>query len=151
MKFAAALAIAATTLAVAGTAAAQSFQKPEDAIRYRQGSFRVLAAHFGTLGAMANGRMPYDAAAAARAGDVVAIAATLPWAGFGPGTDKGETRAKPEIWSENAKFKAGADKMTAEMQKLAAAAKTGNLDNLKSTFGPAAATCKACHDDFRKD
>lgn len=151
MKFAAALAIAATTFAVAGTAAAQSFQKPEDAIRYRQGAFRVLAPHFGALGAMANGRAPFDAQAAARHADVVAIASTLPWAGFGPGTDKGDTRAKPDIWSENAKFKGAADKMQAEMQKLAAAAKTGNIDNLKAAFGPAAATCKACHDDFRKD
>ncbi|HEY8356260.1 MAG TPA: cytochrome c, partial [Ramlibacter sp.] len=119
MKFAAAFAIAATTLAVAGTAAAQTFQKPEDAIRYRQGAFRVLAAHFGPLGAMVNGRAPFDAQAAARHGDVLAVVSTLPWAGFGPGTDKGENnRAKAEIWTENAKFKGHADKMTAEMQKV---------------------------------
>lgn len=151
MKFAAALAIAATALAVAGTAAAQSFQKPEDAIKYRRSSFTVLSAHFGPLGAMANGRIPYDAQAAARHADVITLASTLPWPGFIAGTDKGETRAKPEIWSENAKFKAAGEKMQGEMQKLAAAAKTGNLDNLKTAFGPAAASCKACHDDFRKD
>jgi cytochrome c556 len=153
MKFAATLATLAATMALAAPAAAQSFQKPEDAIKYRQSSFTVLAAHFGVLGAMANGRIPYDAQAAARSGDVVAVASTLPWAGFGAGTDKGSinTRAKPEIWSENAKFRGHADKMQAEMQKVAAAAKTGNLDNLKAAFGPAAGTCKACHDDFRKD
>jgi len=39
----------------------------------------------------------------------------------------------------------------AEMTKLVAAAKTGNLDNLKAAFGSAAPTCKACHDNFRKD
>ena len=33
--------------------------------------------------------------------------------------------------------------------KLAAAAKTGNLDNLKTAFGAAAGTCKACHDNYR--
>ena len=37
------------------------------------------------------------------------------------------------------------------MVKLAAAARTGNLDNLKTAFGPAAQSCKACHDAFRKD
>ena len=152
MKFAAALATAAVALAVTGTVAAQSFQKPEDAIKYRRSAFTVLAAHFGPLGAMANGRIPFDAQAAARHGDVLAVAATLPWAGFGAGTDKGgNTRAKAEIWSENAKFRGHADKMQAEVQKLAAAAKTGNLDNLKAAFGPAAGTCKACHDDFRRD
>lgn len=143
-----AVAIAA---AVALPASAQSFQKPEDAIKYRKSALTVMAAHFGTLGAMANGRMPYDAATAARAGDVVAITSTLPWAGFTAGTDKGETRAKPEIWSEQAKFKEHSDKMVAEVGKLASAAKSGNLDNLKAAFGPAAGTCKACHDNFRKD
>ncbi len=150
MKILASFALAAAALA-ALPASAQSFQKPEDAIKYRKSAFTVLAAHFGTLGAMANGRMPYDAQVAARSGDVVAIAATLPWAGFGPGTDKGDTRAKPEIWSEQAKFKEGADKMQAELTKLAAAAKTGSVDNLKASFGAAAGTCKACHDAYRKD
>ena len=37
------------------------------------------------------------------------------------------------------------------MVKLAAAAKTGSLDNLKAAFGPNAGSCKACHDNFRKD
>ena len=151
MKFVAPLVLAAVALSLAGSAAAQSFQKPEDAIKYRKSALTVMATHFGVLGAMASGRAPYDAAAAARSADVVAIASTLPWAGFIAGTDKGETRAKPEIWTEQAKFKGASEKMQGEMSKLAAAAKTGNLDNLKAAFGPTAATCKACHDEFRKD
>lgn len=151
MKFAAVVAIAVATLAVAGPAAAQSFQKAEDAIKYRQGALRVLSAHFGPLGAMANGRIPFDARAAARHADVIAMVSTLPWAGFVAGSDKGETRALPEIWKEEAEFKAAAEKMQGEVQKLAAAAKTGNLDNLKAAFGPAANSCKACHDNYRKD
>jgi cytochrome c556 len=70
---------------------------------------------------------------------------------FGEGTDKGETRAKPEIWKESAKYKEAADKMQVEMGKLNVAAKAGNIDALKAAFGPAAASCKACHDNFRKD
>lgn len=151
MKMIASLAIAAAAAVLAAPASAQSFQKPEDAIKYRKAAFTVLAAHFGPLGAMANGRAPFDAQAAARHGDAINLVSTLPWAGFGPGTDKGDTRAKPEIWSEQAKFKEHGDKMVAEVQKLGAAAKTGNLDNLKAAFGPAAATCKACHDNYRKD
>ena len=37
----------------------------------------------------------------------------------------------------------------AETGKLLAAAKTNNLDNLKTAFGSTAGTCKACHDAFR--
>ncbi|MEY3116792.1 MAG: hypothetical protein RL629_611, partial [Pseudomonadota bacterium] len=67
------------------------------------------------------------------------------------GSDKGDTRAKPEIWKDAAKFKDAADKMQAELVKVSAAAKQGNLDALKTAFGPAGGTCKNCHDNFRKE
>ena len=73
------------------------FAKPEDAIKYRKAGFTVMAAHFGRLGAMAQGKVPFDAKAAADNADVLAAVAKLPWSAFGEGTDKGETRAKPEI------------------------------------------------------
>jgi len=150
MKFAATCAAVAALLIATG-ASAQSFQKPEDAIKYRRSAMTVMATHFGVLGAMANGRVPFDAAAASRSADVIALVSHLPAAGFTPGTDKGETRAKPEIWTENAKFKDRYEKMEDAVGKLAVAAKSGNLDTMKAAFGPAAQTCKACHDDFRKD
>lgn len=127
------------------------FAKPEDAIKYRKAGFTIMASHFGRLGAMAQGKAPFDAKAAAESADVLAVVSKLPFAAFTEGSDKGETRAKPEIWKEAAKFKEAADKNMAEVAKLAAAAKTGNLDNLKAAFSSAAPTCKACHDNFRKD
>jgi cytochrome c556 len=149
MKAIAAFALAIATLGLSSPASAQ-FAKPEDAIKYRQSALFVMGQHFGRLGALANGRVPFDAKAAQENADVVAQMAQLPWAGFGPGTDKGApTKALPEIWTEQAKFKEHADKLQAETVKLAAAAKTGNLDNLKSAFGAAAGTCKACHDSYR--
>lgn len=58
----------------------------------------------------------------------------MPWPGR-PKTDKGApTKALPEIWTEQAKFKEHSEKLEAETVKLAAAAKTGNLDNLKTAF-----------------
>lgn len=138
----------ALTLAMPAQA---QFAKAEDAIKYRKASYTVMAAHFGRLGAMASGRAPYDAKVAAENAELVATLSKLPWAAYGEGTDKGDTRAKPEIWKVSAKFKEASDKMQAEMVKLNMAAKAGNLDALKAAFGPAAASCKACHDNFRKD
>jgi cytochrome c556 len=138
----------ASTLAIPAQA---QFAKAEDAIKYRKASLNVMAAHFGRLGAMANGRAPYDAKAAIENAEVVAVMAKLPWAAFAQGTDKGDTRAKPEIWTEAIKFKDAADKMQAEIVKVNIAAKAGNIDALKVAMGPAAASCKACHDAFRKD
>lgn len=140
--------LAATTWT--GLAQAQ-FAKPEDAVKYRKASFTLLAAHFGRLNQMAQGKIPFDAKVAAENADVVATVAKLPWAAFGEGTDKGETRAKSEIWKESAKFKEAIDKNQAELTKVVTAAKSGSLDALKAAVGPAGSSCKACHDNFRKD
>ena len=151
MKFTALLAAAAAFAAFAAPAAAQ-FAKAEDAIKYRQGALFVMGQHFARIGAMVNGRIPYDAKAAIENAEVVAAVAKLPWAGFGAGTEKGwDTRAQPDIWLEPAKFKEHQDKLLAEAPKLLAAARTNNLDNLKTAFSAAAGTCKGCHDDYRKE
>jgi cytochrome c556 len=139
-----------TSLLMSLSASAQ-FAKPEDAIKYRKASFTILSAHFGRVGAMATGKVPFDAKAAAENADIAAAMSKLHWASFVEGSDKGETRAKPEIWKDSAKFKEAADKMQGEVTKLATAAKVGNVDALKTAFGPAASTCKGCHDTFRKD
>ena len=100
---------------------------------------------------MENGKMPYNAGTAAADGDVIAGVAKPPETGFGPGCETGhDTRALPELWKELPKVKELSDKMVAETGKLAVAAKSGNLDQLKDAFGAAAQKCKACHDDFRK-
>ena len=151
MKLAISLVLAAAAAAIAVPASAQ-FAKPEDAVKYRQGALFIMAQHFGRIGAMVNGRVPYDAAAAVQNAEVVADMAKLPWAGFGPGTDKvTPTRAKAEIWTEQAKFKEHNEKLVGETGKLLAAAKTNSLDNLKVAFGSTANTCKGCHDNYRRD
>ena len=150
MKTTLKLLAASMTLILTLPAQAQ-FAKAEEAIKYRKASFTVMATHFGRLGAMSNGRLPYDAKAAADNAELVTTMSKLPWAAFGEGSDKGETRAKPEIWKESAKYKEASDKMQAEILKLNVAAKAGNVEALKAAFGPAAASCKACHDNFRKD
>jgi cytochrome c556 len=140
--------MAVSASAISFTASAQ-FAKPEDAIKYRKAALTVTAAHFGRLGAMAQGKVAFDAKSAVENAEVVANMAKLPWAAFGEGTDAGDTRAKPEIWKQNAKFKEAADKYQAESVKLLAAAKTGKEDAFKTAFSAAAGTCKSCHDDFR--
>lgn len=130
--------------------AAAQFQKPEDAVKYRQSAMFVMANHFGRIGAMVQGRVPYDAAMAAGNAELAATLAKLPFAGFvegTAGTQKGGAAAK--IWTEKAKFDDGAAKMQDAMAKLSAAAKSNNLDQIKAAFGPVGQTCKGCHDDYR--
>lgn len=151
MKAAMSVSVALFAAALAAPASAQ-FAKAEDAIKYRQSALTLLGAHFSRLGAMADGKVPYDAAQAAANADIVLMASKLPWHAFAEGTDKGrQTAARPEIWKEQAKFKERGEAMQAQVaDKLVPAARSGSLDQLKAAFGPTAQSCKACHDDFRR-
>jgi cytochrome c556 len=140
------LAIAA--IAFSSPVSAQ-FQKPEDAVKYRQNALSVMGTHFGRIGAMVNGRVPFDAKAAQENAHVVATLSSLPWAGFNSDTEPLKSRAKPDIWKESAKFKEMSDKTVAEAAKLEIAAKSGNLETIKAAFGAVGGSCKACHDSFQ--
>ena len=136
--------------AIALPAAAQ-FAKPEDAIKYRKAAFTVMARHFGIVAGMANGKIPFDAKAAADNAEIATMVSKLPYAGFVEGSDKGDTKAEPKIWTEMDKFRAAASKMQDEMVKLNVAAKGGNIDTIKAAVGDTGKACKACHDNYRKE
>lgn len=129
--------------------AAAQFAKPEDAIHYRRSSMSVMSTHFYRLANMVNGRVAYDPKVAAENADIVLAMSRLPWPAFSAGTDKGETRASPAIWTQQVKFKESSEKLMAEAVKLNAAAKTGSLDSLKDAFRATARTCQSCHDVFK--
>ncbi|PND39372.1 cytochrome C [Paucibacter aquatile] len=148
-----ALSLTLLSVAALGTSlpAQAQFQKPEDAIKYRKAAFTLIGAHFSRMGAMVQGRAPFDAAAAASNAEIVANLSRLPFHGFVEGTaSKDKGGAKAEIWSERAKFDEAAKKMQDEVAKLAAA-KPATVEQLKASFGPAASTCKSCHDNFRNE
>ena len=143
-------ALVAATVVLGATPAMAQFAKAEDAVKYRQSAFFIMAQNFGRVAAMAQGKAPFDAKVAAESAAVAETMSKLPWAGFVAGSESaGSTKAKAEIWTNAAHFKEGADKMQAEMTKFSAAAKTGNLDNIKAALPGVGGTCKGCHDDFR--
>jgi len=146
-RYAAALLLGMSTFVMSAHA---QFAKPEDAIKYRKSALAVMGAHFSRVAAMAGGRAPYDAKAAADNAAIAEAMSKLPWAAFPEGSDKGDTKAKPEIWSDKARFAESAEKMQAELTKLSVAARAGTLDALKPAVSSAAATCKNCHDNFRQ-
>ncbi len=140
--------LAAAAIAFSAPASAQ-FQKPEDAVKYRQSALTVMGTHFGRIGAMVNGKAPFDAKSAQESAHIVATMSSLPWPAFTPDTEALKSRAKPEIWKESAKFKEASEKMMGEAAKLEVAAKSGNLDTIKAAFGAVGGSCKACHDSFQ--
>lgn len=147
-KTAIALRIAAVAagLAIAAPAAAQ-FQKPEDAVKYRQSAFTVMSNHMGRLAAMAKGERPFDAAAAQASARVIETMARLPWEAFAPATEGLKSGAKPALYQNLADLRTLADRLNGETGKLPGS--VGDLDALRKQLGATGAACKACHDKYR--
>ena len=141
------LALAAGFAVATATLAVQAQMKPEDQIKQRQAGYRVLGYNFGSLAAMADGKKPYNKDEATRNANLAAAIADYPRQFFGDGTDKGETKAKPEIWQKRADFDAKMDKMVTAVKALPQAA--GDTEALKKAVKEAGGACKACHDDYR--
>jgi cytochrome c556 len=68
---------------------------------------------------------------------------------FPPGSDKGETKALPAIWSDMAGFQAAHKNADAAYDKLAVAGGSGDFTAIAAAFADTGKACGACHDKFR--
>ena len=131
-----------------GTAFAQ-FAKTEDAIKYRQSVMSLIGTHFTRMGAVVKGEAPYNKEAFEKNAVLVDSLYRLPLDAFmAPGSDKG-SGMKADALTQKDKFTQMHNTTEAELAKLAAVAKGGDLNAIKPQFGAAGASCKACHDAYR--
>lgn len=61
----------------------------------------------------------------------------------------GNTKALPEIWSDNAGFQKAAADLGEAVGKLAVAAKAGDADAVAAAIKPIGDACGACHKTYR--
>lgn len=146
-RFLIALAVIAGGVGSVNVAYAQ--QKPADIIKYRKAVMVVQSWNMRPMAAMVKGQQPYDAALFAWYAGVIQSTSFMMPDAFLPGSDKGDTRAKSEIWSDAAKFKQAMDRFNSDASKLVAASKAGTLDAVKGPFGALAKNCGGCHKQFR--
>ena len=143
--------VAVIAVAALGVAEAQQNRAAQQ-IKYRQAAYTILGTQFGIMGAMAQGRAPWDAKAFATAAERAAFIATVTPDPFPAGSESGApTKAKPEIWRNEAEFGRMMNDLQAKTAALATAAKGGNADAAKAALGAAGQTCKACHDKYKLD
>ncbi len=134
---------------LAGAAFAQ-FAKTEDAVKYRQSAMFLIGQHFTRMGAVVKGEAPYNKETFEKNAVLVESLYRLPLEAFmAPGSDKG-SGMKAEALTQKDKFTQMHTATEAELAKLVAVAKGGDLNAIKPQFGAAGASCKACHDAFRK-
>jgi cytochrome c556 len=136
-----ALALGAAT-ALAGTAFAQG-----DVIAERRAGLKRMGEHMQAMKAVVDNR-----------GDVRPLAATvdemIAWyqslpGRFPPGSDRGDTRALPAIWTERANFETVANNMVNQLQVLRTAAASGDAAAFATAYGQTGQTCGTCHRPYR--
>lgn len=133
---------------VAQGAAAQA--KPEILVKQRQAVMTLQGKYFGPLGAMAQGRIPYNAAVVQRNAGFLDNLSRMPWDGFDPSTRNEKSRALPAIYENSAKFKEAAARLENEVSKLVAASRSGDETAVKTQIGAVGKSCGGCHDNFRE-
>ena len=118
---------------------------------YRQSWFALIGANFGPMIGMVKGEVPWQEDQMAAYADQLAALANLDvMRGFADGSDKGTTRAKPEIWQNKADFQTKLDDLKKAANALQVVANQGT--DRKAISEKVAATgkaCKACHDDYK--
>jgi len=125
-------------------------EKSEPLQSLRQSYFALLGMTFGPMGDMVKGKIEWnDALFTAWAEDLNHAAEYGVERGFVPGTDKGTTRAKPNIWSNMDDFQSKLGDFRAAAAKLAETAAAGNPGASRQQFVATGGTCKACHDEYK--
>ena len=126
----------------------------EKAIKARKAQMVLYAYNISTLGAMAKGKMAYDAKAAqAAANNLAALSNLAAGSMWPPGSDStalpDQTRAKKEIWTTFPKVVEASKAMAKASATMAAEAGKG-LDALRGAIGALGASCGGCHKPFRE-
>lgn len=144
-----ALALLLTASALLSSQAAQQ-TKGEAEVDYRQSLYTVIAAQFHPLGAMAEGKIPFNAAdAKVRAERMAYLTPMLKEAFPADSNGVAHTSAKPEIWTDAAGFDKALQLLIDKSAALAAAANTGDADKVKAAVQETGKACKGCHDKYR--
>jgi len=146
-KWLAAAALSSTLLAMP---AVSHFDEDEMQQSYRQSYFALLAANFGPMVAAVKGEIPWEQSQMENwANDLAALSTLNIMRGFGDGSDKGTTRAKPEIWENKADFTSKMETLHKELATLQEVTAGGDQAATSKQVAATGEACKACHDEYK--
>ncbi len=132
-----AVALAAVMAASAATAGMSDLER-------RQTVMRGMAGHMKNIVAVAKGKAQAGPETIIHAQAVRELSATIAVL-FPAGSGGGKSRAKPEVWSDNATFMKFADAIAAATPALVAAAKSGDAAAIGAALGGVGKNCGGCH------
>lgn len=154
------LLVAATVGAIMSSSAfaaevteASSEKHAKAATQYRQAMFQLVRSNMGPLGGMAKGALPYDesvmqtnAVRLEQLADMMGDYLSVDTRKFDV-----ETGAKDGIWENFSDVEKKIMALKTAAQGLQAAVKSGDESAYRGAIGKIGASCKSCHDDYKKD
>lgn len=120
---------------------------PADAIAQRKAGLRDMQRRMEAIKAAVDGRGDVAALAPSIAG-MEAFYRDFP-ALFPPGSEAGDTKARPEVWSNRAVFETASRNAVGAAENLRKAAASGDAAATGSALQQMGAACGACHRNFR--
>ncbi len=132
---------------------ASSEKHAKAATQYRQAVFQLVRSNMGPLGGMAKGALPFDesvmetnAVRLEQLADMMGDYLSVDTRKFDV-----ETGAKDEIWENFSDVETKVMALKTAAKGLQAAVKTGDESAYRAAIGKIGASCKSCHDDYKKD
>ncbi|WP_428384330.1 c-type cytochrome [Nevskia ramosa] len=148
-----ALVLGASTfnLSAADPAPAVAAPTAKQVIDVRRALFTLIGSNFRPVGDTLQGKIPYDAADLQKRVARVAFLAPQLSEVFPDVSATGETKAKPEIWSNRADFDGKLKDFQTHVLALAQVVEkdSGNVDAFKAAAAAVGKDCKGCHDDYK--
>ena len=139
----------AVVVALAGMDAVEAADEPANVIKYRQTIMQSHGAHLRPIAMVITGEVSYTEHIVAHARAAHAVSLMLEDV-FPEGTDVGDTRAKPEIWQDKAKFEAAVKALQTATGELVSLAESGDLAAIGAQLQKVGQACGGCHKPFRK-
>jgi cytochrome c556 len=140
-----------SSIALANTV--NSDKQAQTAVQFRQAILQLVRSNMGPMGAMAKGDIPYNAEVMELNSLRIEQLGLMMEDYFVADTRAFDvdTGALDAIWNNQADFNQKAQDMVNAAINVKEVASARTADDYRKAIGALGATCKACHDDYKKD
>jgi cytochrome c556 len=144
----------ACCLAVTSSVAQTPPNAAQQAVAARKAVYTLIGQNFGPIGAVLQGRAPYDPADMRKRAERVAFLADLASEAFPDISNVGapESKAKANIWKQRADFDQHMKEFREQSAALVQVVRTEPTasDAFRKAASALAQSCKGCHDKYRE-
>lgn len=122
---------------------------PNQPVTKRKAIFKQMLRTLEPMGMVVREREDYERQSFLSGAKELKQLATEPWVHFTPDSNYPPTRAKPEIWQNQAEFIQAQNKLKGSTDQLVKAAESGNMALIRPALNNVEESCKSCHQQFR--